>query len=152
MGISDRGNSPAEGVADHGVDWNVLRANARRAMQNAYAPYSNFAVGAAGVVDDGRIVVGCNVENVSYGLSLCAECGMVSNLFSGGGGRLLAVSVCDAGNEILMPCGRCRQLLLEHGGPGLLIDTRNGAVSLSALLPNAFGPDDIERVSGGSGA
>ena len=125
------------------VDWNVLRANAHGAMRGAYAPYSDFPVGAAGLVADGRIVVGCNVENVSYGLGLCAECGLVSHLYATGGGRLIAVTVCDSRRAILLPCGRCRQVLLEHGGPELLVDTRDGPVTLESLLPSAFGPADV---------
>ncbi|MEU1550970.1 cytidine deaminase, partial [Nocardia sp. NPDC005745] len=109
----------------------------------AYAPYSRFPVGAAGLTDSG-VVTGCNVENVSYGLGLCAECVLIGNLISGGGGRLVAVSVTDSRGEILMPCGRCRQLLYEHGGADLLVDHKAGAVPLRALLPDAFGPDDLD--------
>ncbi|WP_194817516.1 cytidine deaminase [Nocardia sp. XZ_19_385] len=126
------------------IDWNVLRDNAIQVMRNAYAPYSRFPVGAAALSSDGRIVSGCNVENVSYGLGLCAECVLIGNLHSGGGGRLLAVSVTDSRGEILMPCGRCRQLLYEHGGPDLLVDHRAGAKPLRELLPDAFGPDDLD--------
>ncbi|WP_084501557.1 cytidine deaminase [Nocardia xishanensis] len=126
------------------IEWNVLRDNAIRVMCNAYAPYSRFPVGAAALTSAGRIVSGCNVENVSYGLGLCAECVLVGNLFATGGGRLTAVSVCDSRGEILMPCGRCRQLLHEHGGPDLLVDHHTGPVRLGALLPDAFGPDDLE--------
>ncbi|WP_227998690.1 cytidine deaminase [Nocardia australiensis] len=125
------------------IDWNILRDNAIRVMHNAYAPYSRFSVGAAALSVDGRIVRGCNVENVSYGLALCAECVLVGNLISGGGGRLRAVSVTDSRGEILMPCGRCRQLLYEHGGPDLLIDHTTGPIALRVLLPDAFGPDDL---------
>ncbi len=113
-------------------------------MRNAYAPYSRFPVGAAALTADGRIVSGCNVENISYGLGLCAECVLVGNLISSGGGRLRAVSVCDSRGEILMPCGRCRQVLYEHGGAELLIDHRGEVVTLGALLPDAFGPGDLE--------
>ena len=108
------------------VDWKALRENAISASKRAYAPYSEFPVGAAALTDDGRIVLGCNVENVSYGLGLCAECAVVCALFSGGGGRLVALAVVDATGAALMPCGRCRQLLLEHGGPELLIDHPGG--------------------------
>ena len=125
------------------IDWKVLRDSAYRTMQHAYAPYSDFPVGAAGIARDGRVVTGCNVENVSYGLGLCAECGLVANLHSSGGGTLVAVSVCDSRGAILTPCGRCRQVLLEHGGPDLLVDATSGPIPLSTLLPNAFGPDDI---------
>ncbi|NQE85464.1 cytidine deaminase [Nocardia terpenica] len=125
------------------TDWEVLRRNAFQVMQNAYAPYSRFPVGAAARTDDGRIVSGCNVENVSYGLGLCAECVLVGNLCASGGGRLLAISCCDSRGEILMPCGRCRQVLHEHGGADLLIDHREGPLALSRLLPSAFGPEDL---------
>jgi cytidine deaminase len=125
------------------IDWNTLRHSAFQVMQHAYAPYSRFPVGAAARTRDGRIVTGCNVENISYGLGLCAECVLVGNLHAGGGGRLLAVAVCDSRGEILMPCGRCRQLLYEHGGPDLLVDHRGGPRPLGTLLPAAFGPDDL---------
>jgi len=125
------------------IDWNALRDNAVRAMQRAYSPYSRFPVGAAALSADGRIVSGCNVENVSYGLGLCAECVLVGNLIVTGGGRLIAVSVADSRGEILTPCGRCRQVLLEHGGPELLIDRRDGPRPLRELLPDAFGPGDL---------
>lgn len=128
------------------IDWEVLRRTAVDAMRRAYAPYSNYPVGAAALTDDGRIVSGCNVENVSYGLTLCAECGLVSALHSTGGGRLLAFTCTNANGDVLLPCGRCRQLLYEHGGGELLIDHRAGPVPLSRLLPDAFGPDDLEEV------
>jgi cytidine deaminase len=124
-------------MSDH-VDWAALRAAAREAMASAYAPYSQFPVGVAGEADDGRLVTGCNVENASYGLTLCAECGLVSALHAGGGGRFVAVSCVDGRGEVLLPCGRCRQLLWEHGGPELLVDSPGGAVPLSSLLPSAF--------------
>jgi cytidine deaminase len=115
-------------------------------MSRAYAPYSRFPVGAAALTADGRIIVGCNVENVSYGLGLCAECSVVCALHSSGGGRLVALSCVDASGDLLMPCGRCRQVLLEHGGPDMLIDHPAGPRPLSVLLPDAFGPDDMARV------
>jgi cytidine deaminase len=126
------------------VDGTALTAAAVAAMGHAYAPYSQFPVGAAGLVDDGRIVVGCNVENASYGLGLCAECGMVSALHATGGGRLVAVACVDGNGDPLMPCGRCRQLLYEHGGPALLMVTAVGLRPLDTLLPDAFGPEDLE--------
>lgn len=110
-------------------------------MGRAYAPYSGFPVGAAAVVDDGRIVAGCNVENASYGLTLCAECGLVSELHRTGGGRLVAFTCVDHNGELLTPCGRCRQLLYEHGGPTLRIETDGGSRPMSELLPDAFGPE-----------
>lgn len=125
------------------VDWEALRGAAFDAMGHAYAPYSRFPVGAAALVDDGRVVVGCNVENASYGLGLCAECGLVSALHAGGGGRLVAFTCVDGRGAVLMPCGRCRQLLFEHGGQGLLVETADGVRPMSALLPDAFGPDDL---------
>jgi cytidine deaminase len=127
------------------IDWKMLRHKATEAAGTAYAPYSGYPVGAAALVDDGRIVVGCNVENVSYGLGLCAECSVVCNLYSGGGGRLVALSCVAADGEPLMPCGRCRQVLLEHGGPQMLIDHPAGPRPLGDLLPDAFGPDDLTR-------
>jgi cytidine deaminase len=119
-------------------DWDALRAAATQVMSRAYAPYSSFPVGVAGLVDDGRIVVGCNVENASYGLTLCAECGMVSALHAGGGGRLVAVACVDGQGEPLMPCGRCRQLLWENGGPSCLLLTPRGVLPMSEVLPDAF--------------
>lgn len=130
------------------VDWSVLRSAATAVMHRAYAPYSNFPVGAAALVDDGRIVVGCNVENASYGVVLCAECGVVSALHAGGGGRLVALSCVDGNGDLLMPCGRCRQLLWEHGGADCVIDTANGPISMSDLLPHAFDAIDLERRPG----
>ena len=127
------------------IDWKLLRDNAIRASTQAYAPYSGFPVGAAALVDDDRVVTGCNVENVSYGLGLCAECAVVCALHSGGGGRLVALSCVAADGAPLMPCGRCRQLLYEHGGAELLIDHPDGPKRLAELLPDAFGPDDLER-------
>ncbi|GLF97732.1 cytidine deaminase [Streptomyces yaizuensis] len=123
-----------------GADWEALRAAAREAMAHAYAPYSGFAVGAAARVADGRTVTGCNVENASYGLSLCAECGLVSALQATGGGRLTHFTCVDGTGAALVPCGRCRQLLYEFGGPGLLLDTPAGIVTLAELLPQPFGP------------
>jgi cytidine deaminase len=128
------------------VDWNTLRTKAIEASRHAYAPYSNFPVGAAAVTDDGRVVTGSNVENVSYGLGLCAECSVACALHSGGGGRLAALTCVDGAGNLLMPCGRCRQVLLEHGGPQMLIDHPDGARTLASLLPDAFGPGDLDRV------
>lgn len=127
------------------IDWKLLRDNAIAASRGAYAPYSNFPVGAAALVDDGRIVVGCNVENVSYGLGLCAECAVVCALHSSGGGRLVALTCVGPDGEVLMPCGRCRQVLFEHGGGDLLIDHPLGPKPLGELLPDAFGPADLDR-------
>jgi len=128
------------------IDWDALREKAAEAMQHAYAPYSKFPVGAAAVVDDGRIVTGCNVENASYGIGLCAECGLVSALWSSGGGRLVAFTCVDGHGELLMPCGRCRQLLFEFGGEELLVETVDGPRRMAEILPYAFGPDDLTRM------
>jgi cytidine deaminase len=133
-------------VPDPVVDWACLRDAAAEIMTHAYAPYSEFPVGVAALVDDGRVVVGCNVENASYGVTLCAECGLVSSLCATGGGRLVAVTCCDANEALLMPCGRCRQLLWEHGGPDLLVDTPSGVRQMRDLLPDAFGADDLFNI------
>jgi cytidine deaminase len=136
---------PASTPSLDDASWVSLRREAVAVMRRAYAPYSQFPVGAAALVDDGRVVVGCNVENAAYGVTLCAECGLVSALHAGGGGRLVAFTCCDAQGERLMPCGRCRQLLWEHGGPDLLVDTPSGVRPMSQVLPDAFGPEDLER-------
>lgn len=128
-----------------GIDWAVLREAARAAKERAYAPYSRFPVGAAALVDDGRVVSGCNVENASYGVGLCAECGLVSALHASGGGRLVAFTCVGPDGELLMPCGRCRQLLWEHGGATLLLETAHGIRPMSEILPDAFGPEDLGR-------
>jgi cytidine deaminase len=130
------------------VDWTALTAAAQDAMGHAYAPYSNFQVGAAGLVDDGRVVVGCNVENAAYGVALCAECGLVSALHATGGGRLVAVACVGPDGMALMPCGRCRQLLWEHGGPSLLLLTARGPLGMSDVLPDAFGASDLVEHAG----
>jgi cytidine deaminase len=126
------------------IDWQLLRNEALAAMKKAYVPYSKFPVGVAALVDDGRIVTGCNVENASYGLTLCAECGLVSSLAATGGGRLVAFACVDISGNPLMPCGRCRQLLQEHGGSTLQLMTDEGVKTLNDLLPWAFGPEEIE--------
>ena len=133
------------GPAVHDVDWPALRRAAHDVAARAHAPWSGLRVGAAGLVDDGRVVVGCNVENASYGLTLCAECGLVGALHASGGGRLVAVAVVDGQGAALTPCGRCRQLLLEAGGTGLPVDRGEGSAPLTVaeLLPGAFGPDDL---------
>ncbi|MEU5896267.1 MULTISPECIES: cytidine deaminase [Streptomyces] len=125
------------------TDWDALREAAREAMSRAYAPYSGFPVGAAALVDDGRTVSGCNVENASYGLGLCAECGLVSQLQLTGGGRLTHFTCVDGKGEILMPCGRCRQLLYEFGGAELVMETPSGVRTLGDMLPDAFGPQHL---------
>jgi len=124
-------------------DWERLRAAAVEAMGHAYAPYSNFAVGAAATVDDGRVVTGCNVENAAYGVALCAECGLVSQLHITGGGRLTHFVCVNRDGEVIMPCGRCRQLIYENGGPELLLMTVSGVRRMDEVLPDAFGPDDL---------
>lgn len=129
--------------ADDPVDWNALTRYATEVMGRAYAPYSNYKVGVAGLVDDGRVVLGCNVENAAYGVALCAECGMVSALHATGGGRLIAVACVDARGKPLMPCGRCRQLLWENGGPDMQLMTSTGVKTMTEVLPDAFGADDL---------
>ncbi len=128
------------------VDWEFLRAAAVDASTRAYAPYSNYRVGAAAIVDDGRVVTGCNVENASYGVGLCAECGLVSSLAATGGGRLVAFTCVNGVGAVITPCGRCRQLLNEFGGPRLLLETPAGILTLDQMLPQAFGPDDVNRL------
>ena len=127
------------------IDWPALRAAATAAAERAYAPYSGLRVGAAGLTADGQVVTGCNVENSSYGLTLCAECGLVSALHASGAGAgaLQAVAVVAGDGQPLLPCGRCRQLLLEAGGPDLLVDTAEGPVELKVLLPAAFTGADL---------
>ncbi len=126
------------------IDWELLHTEAKLIMAKAYAPYSKFPVGVAGLVSDGRIVRGCNVENASYGMTLCAECGMVSDLISSGGGKLVAVVCVDGAGNYLSPCGRCRQLLFEHGGKDMLLMTPDGPSPMSTILPWAFGPEDLK--------
>jgi cytidine deaminase len=126
------------------VDWDALREHAVAAMRNAYAPYSKFPVGAAALVDDGRIVSGCNVENASYGVGLCAECSLVSALTMSGGGKLVAFDCVDGNGQTLMPCGRCRQLLYEHSAPGMVLNTVSGHKTIDEVLPDAFGPRDLD--------
>lgn len=125
------------------INWDELRTAAKAASERAYAPYSKFRVGAAGLTDDGRIISGCNVENISYGLGLCAECGLVSALHQSGGGRLIAVSVVSGSGKPCTPCGRCRQLLYEFGGPDCLIEGGPEIRTLSELLPDGFGPERL---------
>jgi cytidine deaminase len=124
--------------------WDQLLEAATEVMRRAYAPYSGYRVGAAALVDDGRTVVGCNVENAAYGVTLCAECGLVSSLHAGGGGRLTHFVCVDGEGAVIMPCGRCRQLLWENGGPGLEVLTVRGVRPMTEVLPDAFGPDDLE--------
>ena len=131
------------------VDWDELKAKAVEAATHAYAPYSHFPVGAAALVDDGRVVTGCNVENAAYGVALCAECGMVSQLHISGGGRLVAVACVDSSGSPLMACGRCRQLLWEHGGADCLVDGDGTPRPMRELLPGAFDETDMEgRIEG----
>jgi len=130
-------------MSSSGPDWESLKAAAVDAMRHAYAPYSSFPVGAAALVDDGRVVTGCNVENAAYGVALCAECGLVSQLHITGGGRLTHFVCVNGREEILMPCGRCRQLLWENGGADLLVLTGSGVRRMDEVLPDAFGPDDL---------
>ena len=127
-------------------DWAALRAAAVDVSARAYVPYSHYPVGAAATADDGRVLVGCNVENAAYGVVLCAECGLVSSLHATGGGRLTHFVCVNGLAEVIMPCGRCRQLLFEQGGPDLLLLTPSGVRPMSEVLPDAFGPDDLTHV------
>ncbi|MET0822499.1 MAG: cytidine deaminase [Aeromicrobium sp.] len=135
---------------DDPVDWAALTKYATEVMGRAYAPYSGYKVGVAGLVDDGRVVLGCNVENAAYGVALCAECGMVSALHSTGGGRLVAVACVDSRGTALMPCGRCRQLLWENGGPGLQLMTPSGVKTMDVVLPDAFDASDLAEGRSGT--
>jgi len=132
-------------MGDQSIDWDTLNQAATDAMRHAYAPYSDFQVGVAGLVDDGRVVVGCNVENAAYGVGLCAECGLVSALHATGGGRLVAVVCVDKHGDVLMPSGRCRQLLWENGGPDCQLASVRGILSMREVLPDAFGAEDLGR-------
>jgi cytidine deaminase len=129
-------------------DWEALRQTAVEVSRRAYAPYSHYPVGAAATVDDGRVLVGCNVENAAYGVVLCAECGVVSSLHATGGGRLTHVVCVNGDGDVIMPCGRCRQLLWENGGATLELMTPNGVKTMVEVLPDAFGPEDLEAVHG----
>ncbi len=140
MTAADPGAAPAA----YDLDWEALRRRAVELMRRAYAPYSSFPVGVAGLVDDGRVVAGCNVENAAYGVALCAECGMVSELHATGGGKLVAVSCVGGDGQPLMPCGRCRQLLWENGGPECLLMTPEGVLPMARVLPQAFGRADLD--------
>ena len=132
-----------------GIDWELLHEAAVAALRCSYSPYSGFPVGVAGVAEDGRVVWGANIENASYGITLCAECSMVSHLFATGGGRLVAAWCVDGNGATLMPCGRCRQLLYEHGGPGMLMMTPKGVLTMAQILPQAFGPHELTAYQSG---
>ena len=125
------------------VDWDPLRAAATSAAALAYCPYSGLQVGAAAIVSDGRLITGCNVENASYGVGLCAECALAGQLALTGGGRLLALACRSGSGELLMPCGRCRQVIYELGGPECLVDTPRGPLPMTEVLPDAFGPSQL---------
>ena len=141
--------SVASVVAD--TDWDALRAAARTAMSKAYVPYSKFPVGAAALTDDGRLVSGCNIENASYGITLCAECSLVSDLVMTGGGRLVAFACVDGNGGVLMPCGRCRQLLYEHSDEAMVLDTVSGLKTIDEVIPDAFGPRQLEAYRASQG-
>jgi cytidine deaminase len=128
-------------------DWTMLLCAARDAAKSAYTPYSHYPVGAAALVTDGRLLAACNVENASYGLTLCAECGLISSLIASGGGRLVAFTCVNGAGEVITPCGRCRQLLLEHAGPQMLVLSPAGECTLADLLPQWFGPGDLQDYS-----
>jgi cytidine deaminase len=132
------------------ASWVELRAAANAAMKKAYVPYSKFPVGAAALTDDGRIVSGCNVENASYGLTLCADCSLVSELAmtsdaGKGPAKLVAFTCVDGHGNILMPCGRCRQLLFEHSAKGMILETVSGFKTIDEVIPDAFGPRDLDE-------
>jgi cytidine deaminase len=129
------------------IDWAALRVAANEAMRKSYSPYSNFPVGAAALVSDGRIISGCNVENASYGVGLCAECALVSSLHMTGGGTLVAFTCVDGRGNILMPCGRCRQLLYEFSAEGMVLETVSGLKTIDEVLPDAFGPRQLDEYS-----
>lgn len=133
-------------LTDQGT-WERLTAAAVEAMERAYCPYSGFPVGAAGLVDDGRTVSGCNVENAGYGVTLCAECGMVSDLVRSGGGRLVAVAIVNGNGEPCAPCGRCRQVIYEHGGDECVVLMATGPMPMSEVMPGGFGPKDLDEVA-----
>ena len=137
-----------DGDFDGDFDWAALTAEAVKIAERAYVPYSHYPVGAAALVDDGRLVVGCNVENAAYGVTLCAECGLVSSLHATGGGRLTHFVCVNARGDVIMPCGRCRQLLWENGGPGLQVLTVRGVRPMTDVLPDAFDNDDVVEVTG----
>lgn len=132
------------------IDWEALRTAALDAMGKAYVPYSKFPVGVAALVTDGRMISGCNVENASYGLTLCAECALVSSLHMTGGGQLVAFTCVDGHGNALMPCGRCRQLLFEHSAPGMLLQTVSGIKTIDEVLPDAFGPRTLVAFAEGA--
>ncbi len=133
------------------IDWAALRGAALAAMQHAYVPYSHYPVGAAAFTEDGRLVSGCNVENASYGLTLCAECALVSQLHMTGGGRLVAFVCVNGVGDTIMPCGRCRQLLYEHSAEGMVLETVSGLRTIDQVIPDAFGPRDLDAVAARAG-
>lgn len=143
--MTDTTASASSLVIDEAL-WARLREAANAAAARAYAPYSKYHVGAAALVNDGRIVTGCNVENAGLGVTLCAECGLISDLVNGGGGRLLAFLCVNGEGEIISPCGRCRQILFEHGGNSLVLTMPQGVMTMNEVLPGAFGPSDLDTM------
>jgi len=123
------------------IDWRALRAAATEATGRSYSPYSHFPVGAAALLRDGTTIAATNVENASYVAGICAETALVGVLVAGGHGRgdLVAVAVTDPEGRDLSPCGRCRQLLHEMGGPDLPVNER----PMAEWLPAAFTPEDL---------
>ncbi|CAM3662888.1 cytidine deaminase [Micrococcus flavus] len=140
--MTEAGAVPTQELTE--ADWERLRATAADALELAYAPYSGYRVGAAALTEDGRTVRGCNVENASFGVTLCAECALVGQLHLGGGGRLTAFVCVGGDGRLIMPCGRCRQLLWEHHAPGMVLLTPAGVRGIEDVLPQAFGPGDLE--------
>lgn len=154
MTASSAGQVPdaAARGANSVIPWDALRDTAIEAARSAYCPYSKLQVGAAAIADDGRIITGCNVENASYGLGLCAECTLVGQLRLSGGGRLVALACRSGSGDLLMPCGRCRQVIYGFGGADLLVDTPEGPRDMTWVLPAAFGPEHLPAAGSGSGS
>lgn len=133
-------------ISESSVDRLVHAATSVR--QQAHAPYSKFAVGAAVLDSDGGIHVGCNVENASYGLSVCAERHAVAAAVAAGAPKLIAVAVVTATSPPTTPCGACRQVLAEFADMTVILANTDGqreVTSVAALLPSAFGPEVLTR-------
>lgn len=131
------------------IDWEALRIAAFDATKRAYVPYSGYPVGAAAIADDGRLVAGCNIENAGYGVTLCAECSLVSQLFMTGGGTIRAFVCVNGDGDVIMPCGRCRQLLFEHSNAETELLTISGIRTMDEVLPDGFGPRSLEEYRSG---
>ena len=129
------------------VQLKKLKAAAKAAADQAYAPYSKFRVGAAVLTEAGRLFAGCNVENASYGLCNCAERTAIFSAVAAGERKIKSVVVYTPTKTATAPCGACRQVINEFGPEARVISFCNGTdeidVSLGALLPGAFGPADL---------